>query len=66
MPFRVIHIYHKGKLIARNAVHEGMMQTLFVPMPDGRQLMVGPGMIGFFQPLATEDNITVSYEIEKE
>ncbi|KKM75333.1 hypothetical protein LCGC14_1391350 [marine sediment metagenome] len=64
--FRVINIYHDGKLIARDTVHEGMMQTLFVPMPDGRQLMVGPTLVGFFQPIVSEDKISISYEVEKE
>ena len=66
MAFRVINIYHEGKLIARNTVHGGMMQTLFVPMPDGRQLMVGPTLVGFFQSIVPEDKITISYEVEKE
>ena len=66
MTFRVINIYHEGKLIARNSAHESMMQTFFTPMPDGRQLMVGPTLIGFFQPLVAEDKISISYEIEKE
>ena len=66
MTFRVLKVYHKGKLIAHSTAHEDMMQTLFVPMPDGRQLMVGPPLVGFFQSIVAEDEISLSYEVEKE
>ncbi len=65
MAFQVLNVHCKGKLIACNVVHAGMMQTLFVPMEDGRQLMISPTGVGFLQPLTAEDEITLSYEVEK-
>ncbi len=65
MTTRFFKVYHKGELLACHVIEEGMNHTLIFPLIDGRQLLVTPRLLGFYQPVVVADKISISYEEEK-